>query len=87
MKSQVTEDFMACFARLPETIRDRGRKSYRLWRSKPVHPGLHFKRIHKKEAMYSVRISNDYRAIGLLADDTMAWIWIGTHAEYDEVIK
>jgi hypothetical protein len=87
VKSQVTDDFMACFAKLPVEIRSLARKSYRLWRDNPGHPGLHFKRIHNQEAMYSVRVSKDYRALGLLDKDTMTWFWIGTHAEYDQLIK
>ena len=87
MKSRVTEDFMACFASLPESIRDLARKCYRLWRDNPSHPGLHFKRIHNREAMYSIRVSKDHRALGLLDGDMMTWFWIGKHAEYDQLIK
>lgn len=87
MKSQLTEDFVDCFVKLPENVRELARKAYRLWRDKPDHPSLHFKRIHKKDPIYSVRVSKSYRVLGLLEDDTMTWFWIGSHDEYDEMIK
>jgi hypothetical protein len=35
MNSQLTDSFVACFAELPETVREQARKSYRLWRDNP----------------------------------------------------
>jgi hypothetical protein len=87
LKSRVTEDFVACFARLPDAIKAAARKNYRLWRSNPTHPSLHFKRFHQSELFYSVRIGIGWRAIGLLEDDTIHWFWIGSHSEYDKLIK
>ena len=87
MKSRVTEDFLSCFAGLPEAVKDQARKSYRLWKNNPSHPGLRFKRIHHHEAMYSVRVSKGWRGLGLLEGDTIAWFWIGSHAEYDQLIR
>jgi hypothetical protein len=28
-----------------------------------------------------------YRAAGLLEDDEVTWFWIGSHAEYDRLLK
>lgn len=86
MKSQLHDDFVACFRRLPDEIKDLARKNYRLWRENSSHPSLHFKRVHKKEPIYSVRVGIGYRALGLLEGDTITWFWIGTHAEYDTLI-
>ena len=86
MKSQITDDFLECFQRLPETVREQARKAYRLWRSNPSHPSLHFKRIHSTEPLYSVRVSLGWRVVGLLENDTVTWSWIGSHAEYDRLI-
>lgn len=52
-----------------------------------VYPSLHFKLIHGHEALYSVRIGRGWRALGLLEGDRMSWFWIGSHAEYDELVK
>ena len=87
MNSQLTDDFLACFAKLPNNVKEQARKAYKLWRDNPNHPSLHFKKIHDHESLYSVRVSRSWRALGLRADDTMTWFWIGSHAEYDTLIS
>ena len=87
MNSQITDDFLACFARLPDAVKAQARKAYRLWRENHSHPSLHFKQIHGQEALYSVRVGLGWRALGLLEGDTITWFWIGSHAEYDQLIS
>ena len=87
MNSQLTHDFLACFAKLPESVKERARRCYRLWRDNPAHPGLHFKRIHGQEGLYFVRVGLGWRALGLLEGNTISWFWIGSHAEYDMLIR
>jgi hypothetical protein len=84
--SKITDDFLDCFKRLPQTVREQARKAYRLWRDNPSHPGLHFKRIHSTQPLYSVRVSLGWRVVGLLENDAMTWFWIGSHTEYDRLI-
>jgi len=86
VKSQLTEDFVACFRRLPDEIKELARKNYRLWRENPQHPSLQFKRVNKREPIYSVRVGSGFRAVGLWQGDTITWYWIGTQAEYERVI-
>ncbi|MGI8982212.1 MAG: hypothetical protein ACR2FY_23515 [Pirellulaceae bacterium] len=86
MKSQLNDDFLACFGRLPDEVKEAARKNYRLWKENPAHPSLHFKRIHTKDAIYSVRVGRGWRALGLLEGDVITWFWIGSHAEYDAMI-
>jgi len=86
MNSRVTDDFLARFAGLPDTVKAQARKSDPSWKSDPSHPSLHFKRIHNHEAMYSVRVGKGWRALGLRNRDTMHWFWIGSHAEYDRLV-
>jgi hypothetical protein len=83
VKSRVTEDFIALFAKLPAEVRARARKNYRLWRQDPSHPSLHFKRVHSKDPVYSIRVGRRWCALGLVEEDTISWLWIGSHAEYD----
>ena len=86
MNSRVTEDFLACFGALPDMVKAQVRKAYRLWRQNPSHPGLHFKRVHAREPIYSVRVSIGWRALGLWEGDTVYWFWVGSHPEYDRLL-
>jgi len=85
--SELTPDYLACFARLPERIRRQARKNYRLWKRDPAHPSLDFKRVGKKSPIYSVRVGIGWRALGLRQGDTVVWFWIGSHAEYDRRVQ
>ena len=87
MNSQITDDFRAHFARLPDSVKTQARRAYRLWRQNPLHPSLHFKRIHGHEALYAVRIGLGWRALGLLEGNTITWFWIGSHSEYNHLIR
>jgi hypothetical protein len=87
VKSYLTDDFITAFRALPTGIRDQARKNYRLWQANPYHPGLHFKRVHPTEPLYSVRIGLGWRALGLVEDDSITWFWIGSHADYDRLTK
>ncbi|MCZ2342049.1 MAG: hypothetical protein LC104_09680 [Bacteroidales bacterium] len=87
MNSRVTDDFVACFTALPVEVREQARRAYRRWRVDPSHPGLRFKPIRGQEGLYSVRIGRGWRALGRLDDDTITWFWIGSHADYDDLIS
>ena len=69
---------MACFARLPEEVRERAKQAYRLWRENPFHPGLRFKPIQGHEGLYSVRVGRGWWALGRLENNTVTWFWIGS---------
>lgn len=86
MRSRTTANFWWHFDGLPEPVQKQATKAFRTWRQNPAHPGLAFKRVHATEAIYSVRISRGYRALGLLEGDTVTWFWIGSHADYDRLL-
>jgi len=46
----------------------------------------HFRRLQGSADRFSVRIGDHYRALGTLTADTITWLWIGTHAEYDRLV-
>ena len=86
MNSIVTADFIDCFSRLPDEVRDQARRVYQVWCRNPSHPGLRFKPIQGHEKLYSVRIGRGWRALGSLKGETVTWFWIGSHADYDKLI-
>jgi hypothetical protein len=87
VNSRLTEDFLACHARLPASVRgEQARRSYRLWRSNPSHSGVQFKRVHTVESIYPARVGLGWRALGLREGGTVTWFWIGSHAEHDALL-
>ena len=53
-------------------------------KSNPGHPSLHLKKVG---AFWSVRIGLDHRALAVKDGDAFVWVWIGTHDEYERMIK
>jgi len=68
---------------LPDSVRRLADEKFRILKSDPRHPSLHFKKIGR---YWSCRVGSHYRALGLDIEDRVLWFWIGTHAEYDELI-
>jgi hypothetical protein len=87
MNSQTTRSFRELFAALPARVQRQAREAYRLFRENPSHPGLHFKQIHPEPPTYSARVGISYRAVGARDGDTIVWYWIGSHADYDLLLK
>lgn len=87
MKSHITVKFRKAFAELPADVRKQARQAYRLFIENPKHPSLRFKSIHSTRPIYSVRIGRSYRAVGILEKEEIIWYWIGSHSDYDKLIK
>ena len=86
MKSRTTRRFREAYKLLPPDIRRRADRAYDLFERDPKHPSLRFKKVHSTELIYSVRITQDYRALGILEEDTLIWFWIGSHTDYERMI-
>ncbi len=87
MISRTTSKFWHMFDALPHDVQDNARRAYSIWRENPSHPSLQFKRVSRAEPIYSVRIGLAHRALGLLEADTVTWIWIGSHDEYERQLR
>ncbi len=87
MISYVTDNFVRCFEKLPDSVKKQARKAYRLWQKDRHYPSLHFKRINMQEPIYSVRIAKGWRVLGLIEGNTIIWFWIGSHADYSKLLS
>jgi hypothetical protein len=87
MNSRTTRHFRELFAALPAHVREQAREAYRLFQQNPAHPGLRFKQVHADPPTYSARVGISYRAVGALDGSTIVWFWIGSHADYDKLLK
>ena len=86
MKSVATKRFWSCFDALPETVQRQAKIAYTLWLADPSHRSLEFKQVHPKRPIFSVRIGLHWRAIGTRHGDTLVWVWIGSHSDYDKLL-
>jgi Txe/YoeB family toxin of Txe-Axe toxin-antitoxin module len=83
-KSYRTARFLKLLSALPLDIQEKAQESYNLWQNDPFHPSLHFKQL--ANGLWSARITADYRVLGQMKGDTVTWLWIGDHREYEKRI-
>lgn len=83
MKHHAAESFWRLYDALPPAVCELADKQFKLLKSNPRHPSLHFKRVGRH---HSVRIGVHYRALGVDAYDGILWWWIGTHGDYDRIV-
>ena len=84
MNHRATPRFWNCYRRLPAEIQQLADRSYRLLREDPRHPSLHFKPIGQ---FWSARVGLHYRALATEENGTIIWGWIGSHAEYNQLLR
>jgi hypothetical protein len=87
VKSETTRKFRELFSRAPQPLQEKIGDAHVLWMENPGHPSLRFKKVHDHLPIYSARIDLDWRAVGLLQNDTMIWFWVGPHDEYERLLK
>jgi len=85
--SRTTEGFRKTFEQLPEQIPQQARAAYRLFRHDPAHPSLRFKKVHPSQPVYSAPVGRSYRALAVLEGERLTWFWIGSHADYEDMLK
>jgi mRNA-degrading endonuclease RelE of RelBE toxin-antitoxin system len=78
--------FWQAYNKLPKDIQTLADKNYELLKNNPLHPSLHFKKVGKRKKLWSVRITDNYRALGLEKPEGIVWFWIGTHSDYDAIL-
>ena len=87
MISKVRPSFWRAYERLAPSAKARARVAYQLFAGSQEHPSLRFKKLQAHDNIWSVRISEQYRAVGVRSGDTIEWIWIGTHNEFDNLFS
>jgi hypothetical protein len=87
MISRTTERFWKRYHELPENIKKEAKKAFQQFKKNPYYPGLYFKRIHSTRPIFSLRITKDYRAVGFQEEKYIIWVWIGSHSDYDSLLK
>jgi hypothetical protein len=81
---RTTPQFWKRFDALPKEVQELARKNFKLLNQDSRHPSLQFKRLGD---YWSARVGLNYRALAVEDDSDFVWVWIGSHAEYDKLIK
>ncbi|BBO23755.1 MAG: hypothetical protein HND43_11145 [Armatimonadetes bacterium] len=84
VRHRATKRFWKSYETLPEEVREAADRAYALLKVDPSHRSLRFKEI---EGLWSARVGRRYRALAVQDEEDFIWVWIGTHAEYDRLIR
>jgi hypothetical protein len=84
MRHSASPAFWQAYEKLPENVRALADKNYALLKENPQHPSLHFKKVGR---FRSIRIGLRCRALAMENGDDLLWFWIGSHADYDALIR
>ena len=84
MKHLASPKFWRGYRSLPKPIRALADKNFKLLKSNPHHPSLHFKKVGE---YYSIRVGLNYRSLAVEAMEGLVWFWIGNHADYDKMMN
>jgi hypothetical protein len=83
VRHRANPKFWRFYAELPAEIRRLADENYKLLKSNPRHPSLHFKKVGR---FWSARIGIHYRAVAVYNGEDYVWFWIGHHSEYDTLL-
>ena len=84
---KVRPSFWRAYERLSPTANARARLAYELFAENPDHPSLRFKKLQGGGEIRAVRVSEQYRAVGIRSGNVIEWIWIGTHNPFDNLFS
>ena len=84
MIHSASPSFWSAYEALPATVQQVADRNYEILKGNPKHPSLHFKKVGR---YWSVRAGIHYRALAVEVEDGLLWFWIGSHAQYDKLIK
>jgi hypothetical protein len=84
MKHFASSKFWSAYEALPRPIRELADKNYALLKEDPQHPSLALKKVGR---FWSVRVGIRHRALAVEVDDGLLWFWIGSHSDYDKLLR
>ena len=85
MTSRVRPSFWRAYASLSPSVRRFAKQAYQQFAQDPTHPSLRFKKLKGFDNVWSVRINDQYRAVGERDGDIIEWAWIGSHNDFDNL--
>lgn len=84
MKHRATPAFWERYRALPREVQDLADRCFARLEDDPLHPSLYFKKVGR---LLSARVGLHYRALAVEGPEGPVWYWIGSHAEYDRLLR
>lgn len=84
MNHFTSPSFWECYKVLPVLIQELADKNFTFLKNDTQHPSLHFKKVGR---YWSVRVGMKHRTLAVEMQEGLLWFWIGSHAEYDKLVK
>ena len=84
MNHFASPSFWTACETLPASVKRVADRNFEILKANQKHPSLHLKKINR---YWSVRVGIHYRALAVEIEDGLLWFWIGSHADYDKLIK
>jgi hypothetical protein len=85
VKSVAPAEFWRHYEKLPLRAQKLADRYFAFFERDPLYPSLHLERI--RDEIWSVRIGGHYRALAKRREDCWLWFWIGTHEQYNKVMR
>jgi hypothetical protein len=84
MKHRTTPRFWECYGSLPTDVQELADKNFQLLQRNPRHPSLQFKKVGN---LWSARVGLVHWALAVEDGEEFLWVWIGTHDDYERMIR
>ena len=84
MAHYASRRFWNAYSDLPKDVQLLADRCYDLLEQNAQHPSLQLKKVGR---FWSVRVGLHHRALAIPVADGFRWIWIGTHDEYERLIR
>lgn len=84
MRHFASPSFWEAYRTLPAPVRAVADKNYALLKENPRRPSLQLKPVGR---YWSVRVGLRHRTLAVEVDNGLLWFWIGSHADYDRLIR
>jgi len=81
---RTSDRFWQCYHALPRAVQERADRAFAHLRDNRRHPSV---RLKKVGLFWSARIGRNYRALAVEEGDDLIWVWLGSHADYDRIVR
>ncbi len=85
--SATLPEFWKYYKSLDKQTQSQAKDAFRRFKDDPENPGLNFERMKSNRDLCSARVNVGIRAGGVIRGDTITWFFIGSHSEWDRLIK